>query len=131
MANKKKPIYSLIGSMMVVVMLFSQSVSVWANMGAAPMLQQPVALQKACDTTMSAHSVSTRHHHCHKNCCGHNKTCSTGCSLHCLVTGLSMLPTTITSVAPFFAIQSINQTEISPQHSAEISLFERPPKQFA
>jgi hypothetical protein len=129
MKNKKNTMYLRIGYLMV-VMLFSQSVSVWANMSVAPMMEQHVAMQKACANTMSSLPASARHNHCQKNCCGHNKACSTGCSLQCLVTGLSLLPTTMTSVAPFFAIQSINQTEISPQHSAELSVFERPPKQF-
>jgi len=126
MKNKKKTMYLWIGSVMVAVMLFSQSMSVWANMGATPMLKQHVVMQKNCTTTMS----SARHNHCQKNCCDHDKACSTDCSLQCLVTGLSILPATLTSVAPFFAIQSIHQTEISPQHSAEIFVLERPPKQF-
>jgi len=127
MKNKKTAMYLWIGCLMVVVMPFSQSMSVWANMGAAPMLKQHVVMQKSCATAMS----SARHNHCQKNCCDHDKACSSGCSLQCLVTGLSMLPTTMTGVAPFFVLQSIHQTVISPQHSAEISVLERPPKQFA
>jgi len=128
--KNKKTMHLWIGSLMVVVMLFSQSMSVWANMGAAPMLKQHVVMQKTCTTTISSVLSSARHHHCQKNCCDHDKACSTGCSVQCLVTGLSMLPSTMTGLAPFFAIQSINQTEISPQHSAEIFVHERPPKQF-
>jgi len=131
MQNKKKTMYLWIGSVMVVVMLFSQSMSVWANMGAAPMLKQHVVMQKNCTTTMSSVLSNARHNHCQKNCCDHDKACSSGCALQCLATGLSMLPTTMTGVAPFFVLQSIHQTVISPQHSAEISVLERPPKQFA
>jgi len=114
-----------LGSIMIGVMLMSQSASLWASMG--PHLQNPQLTPGHC--SQETQQVSdVKQNHCRQDCCRHTKACTSSCVSMCLVVGLSMLPSSTTSLLPQFDIKSVSQILIFPPHGIALSVLERPPK---
>jgi hypothetical protein len=111
--------------LMVVVMLFSQSATLWASMTApAPSHQR---MQADCHNKIS--SASSKQNHGQQDCCKQAKHCAHACMSICMTVGLSMLPTTMRNVLPHFFIKSTNQFSMLSPDGTETTVLDRPPRQ--
>lgn len=126
MKMKTTSVRDWLASIMMVMMLFSQTAVGWANM--TPQTHGQHMMLSHCSDKAGAATI-LKQTHCLQANCEHTKKGTGSCLSLCCVADITMLANVIVNVIPDSDIKLVNQSLISPLYGRATSVLERPPRQ--
>lgn len=127
MNMRNRTIRHWLGHLVLITMLFTQSALLWAQVNAQVPSQHP--MQHKCHSLQVNASDSVQSH-CKSDCCQPSQSCSSHCLSTCVTAGVTLLPTAVMSVLPYFDTTSTHLALALSPDGIHITVLKRPPRQL-